>query len=178
MIFRSLALKDSSAIGELFLSAFSDSEGEEEGLLISRLATELTSGIDDINVQGFAAVDDGRIVGAIFFSRLTFDFPLEAFILSPVAVSPERQGSGIGQALINHGLAEMASAGVQLVTTYGDPSFYSKVGFEPLSTESVQPPYELSQPEGWLGQSLFGATSSIKAGRASCVAALDDPAYW
>jgi predicted N-acetyltransferase YhbS len=85
---------------------------------------------------------------------------------------------GIGQALIAHGLQEMEERGVEVVTTYGDPAFYSKVGFHPLSQDVIEAPYELSQPEGWLGQSLSQDAIEPIPGHCSCVKALDDPAYW
>lgn len=85
---------------------------------------------------------------------------------------------GIGQGLINHDLRELKRRGVEIVTTYGDPSFYSKVGFRPLSQGVIRAPHELTQPEGWLGQSLAGDSINTVLGRCSCVDALDDPAYW
>jgi predicted N-acetyltransferase YhbS len=38
--------------------------------------------------------------------------------------------------------------------TYGDPSYYAKVGFMPISEADAQAPFPLSHPEGWLAQSL------------------------
>lgn len=177
-MWRPLEPRHSSEIAALFYSVFSESADEDEGILVSRLATDLVICTGSNDVYGFAAVDENQMLGAILFSRLSFDEPFNAFILSPVAVRSANQRSGVGQALITHGLREMTSQGVSYVVTYGDPSFYSKVGFHPLSTEVIQPPYRLSQPEGWLGQSLGGGPLEVKYGRASCVTALDDPAYW
>ncbi|MBL6691808.1 MAG: N-acetyltransferase [Pseudomonadales bacterium] len=179
MILKALEQEDSEATSELFFTVFSKSEGEDEGRLISSLASELASNIDNIDIHGFAAVDESTIVAAIFFSRLSFDVALEAYVPSPVAVRTASQGSGIGQALIRFGISEMANRHAQYITTYGDPSFYSKVGFRPVSTEEVPPPFDLSQPEGWLGQSVGDQRSIIvEGGRAKCVAALNDQAYW
>ena len=178
MEFRAFESSDASAIKALFVSVFSQSEGEEEAALVGKLAKELMAGTDHRDLYGFVAVDDERIVGAIFFSRLTFEQDIEAFILAPVAVHAEYQGRGIGQELISHGLRELKSRGVRVVTTYGDPAFYSRVGFRPLSRDVIAPPFALSQPEGWLGQSLTDDSLKPIPGRASCVTALDDPAYW
>jgi putative acetyltransferase len=100
MNFRGLEQKDAKPVAELFLSVFSASEGDEEGRVICHLASELCSRIDDVDVHGFAAVYEASIVGAIFFSRLTFKVPVEVFVLSPVAVATAEQGAGVGQALI------------------------------------------------------------------------------
>lgn len=178
MQFRSHEPADSSAIVELFVSTFTGSEGEAEGKLVGNLVKEMIAGSYGRDMCGFAAVDGEEIVGAIFFSRLVFERDIDVFILSPVAVRGDHQGRGIGQSLIDHGLREMKKRGVKIVTTYGDPAFYSRVGFRPLSRDVIPAPHELSQPEGWLGQSLDGDPIEKIPGPCSCVKALDDPAYW
>jgi putative acetyltransferase len=80
--------------------------------------------------------------------------------------------------LITHGLQELKKRGVRIVTTYGDPAFYSKVGFHPLSQELIEAPLELSHPEGWLGQSLTNASIEPIPDRCSCVKALNHSVYW
>ena len=178
MEYRHQEPRDSGAIEKLFVSVFTRSEGEREGALIGRLARDLLESMDRRDVFGFVAVDEKDIIGAIFFSRLTFDEPVDSFILSPVAVATEHQGEGVGQELITHGLREMRRRGVRFVMTYGDPAFYSKVGFHPVSPARIKPPFTLSQPAGWLGQSLTGDAMDSIAGRCSCVQALADPVYW
>jgi len=178
MEFRTHRPGDSSTIESLFISVFSKSEGEQEGALIGNLAKEMIAGTDNRDLHGFVAVDGEQMLGAILFSRLTFEKDIDVFILAPVAVHAEHQGMGIGQALITHGLRALKKSCVRVVTTYGDPTFYSKVGFRPLSQDTVEAPLELSQPEGWLGQSLAGDSIEKIPGHCSCVKALDDPAYW
>ncbi len=178
MKFGTLTAADSLEVVALFEAVFTESEGEQEGVLIGALARELTSALDAEDIHGFMALHKGEIVGAIFFSRVAFDHPREAFLLAPVAVHGDHQGVGIGQALITHGLREMARRGVTFVVTYGDPAFYSKVGFRPISPDVIRPPYELSQPEGWLGQMLTNEPLASVSGRCSCVRAFDDRAYW
>lgn len=178
MKFRAHKSTDAAAIENLFVSVFTKSEGEQEGALIGNLAKALMASTDRRDLYGFVAVDGGQIVGAIFFSRLTFEQDMDVFILAPVAVRTEYQGMGIGQALIGFGLREMKRCWARVVTTYGDPAFYSKVGFHPLSQEVIKAPLELSQPEGWLGQSLTDDALQPIPGRCTCVKALDDPAYW
>jgi len=178
MEFRSVRPDDASVIEDLFFSVFAKSEGEREGILIGRLAKELSACTSGQDVQGFVAVDWEQILGAIFFSRLTFNQPLEAFILAPVAVHNNHQREGIGQKLISHGLYELRLTGVSFVATYGDPAFYSKVGFRSISKDSIRPPHQLTQPEGWLGQSLTDDSLETISGRFSCVMALDNQVFW
>jgi putative acetyltransferase len=67
---------------------------------------------------------------------------------------------------------------VELAITYGDPSFYSKVGFSVITEQLVPAPLELTQPEGWLAQSLIGDEIGAIAGKSHCVEALNKPALW
>lgn len=99
-------------------------------------------------------------------------------MLAPVAVHSKHQGKGIGKALINYGLEEMKNLSVAVVVTYGDPSFYSKVGFQPLSESIIQAPLKLSMPEGWLGQSLSEELIPTIDKRPTCVNEFNDPVYW
>ena len=120
-------------IRNLFKAVFSDSEGETEGTLIGNLAYDLIIETDKKDLYGFVATEEEKIMGCIFFSRLTFDSDVRAFVLSPVAVHSDHQGKGIGQQLINYGIGELKNEGVELVMTYGDINFYSKVGLKPIS---------------------------------------------
>ncbi|MBN2460871.1 MAG: N-acetyltransferase [Candidatus Cloacimonetes bacterium] len=178
MEFRAYKPVEAAVIQDLFVSVFSKSEGEQEGVLIGNLVDELVAGTGSQDLHGFVAVDGKKIVGAIFFSRLSFEQDVDVFILAPVAVHSDHQGMGIGQALINHGLQEMKKCGVRFVTTYGAPSFYTKVGFHPISQHMIAAPLELSQPEGWLGQSLADDPIETIPGKCKCVKALNNPVYW
>ena len=178
MDFRLSTQRDTEAIVSLFTSVFAQSEGEAEGTLIGQLVQNLLAQTETSYLYCFVAVEKSQILGAIAFSRLMFDPPIAAFILAPGGVRSDRQSQGIGQTLINHGLSELKHQGVSLVLTYGDPAFYSKVGFQPISPEQIIPPFVLSQPEGWLGQSLTEETIATYSGRFTCVAALSDPQYW
>lgn len=178
MEYRDHRASDAEAIERLVVVAFSAAEGEEEGRRIGRLVRDLIAGTANRDLYGFVAVDREAVVGAIFFSRLTFERDIEIFLLSPVAVHPDWQGKGIGQALISHGLRALKDRGVQVVTTYGDPAFYGKVGFQPLSEEVLAAPVPLSHPSGWLEQSLTGESIEPISGGCRCVKALNDPVYW
>lgn len=178
MEIRAIQRADTAPVERLFRSVFTDSEGEQEGALVGGLATAMMSDIGSANVYGFLAATGERISGSIFFSRLTFDTDLDVFILAPVAVDTEHQGKGIGQALIRHGLEAMKRRGVRYVTTYGDPAFYARVGFHPVSQSAIEPPYPLSRPEGWLGQTLGDTPIDAISGRCACVEALSNPLYW
>ncbi|TDR53012.1 putative N-acetyltransferase YhbS [Halomonas ventosae] len=170
------AAHQAAEVQALFARTFSDAEGPAEGERVGGLVRKLVADTDPRDVLGFVAMEKGRAVAGIFFSRLRFDTPVEAFLLSPVAVHPDYQGQGIGQRLIRFGLERLKERGVTRVFTYGAPAFYSRVGFTPVSEETA--PFRLSQPEGWLGQALDGHEMTFLPGVPRCVTAFDNPAYW
>ena len=165
-------------IEELFTSVFTLSEGEKKGKLIGNLSSQLASNIDNSEIICFGVYENETLIGSIFFTRLQFSAPIQVYMLAPVAVSAEHQGKGVGQALINYGLNELKKRSANVAVTYGDPSFYSKVGFQALPEDMLQAPLNLSMPFGWLGQSLTGEPIPAIDERPVCVEAFNDPIYW
>lgn len=173
---RSEAVDD---IVEVFTVSFSDSEGDEEGRSIGALVRELltTTKSDDIYV--FCGTENSVIIGSIIFTRIIFgDDNRTVFMLSPVAVQTARQGEGVGASLIRYGIDALRKRGVDVAITYGDPKYYARVGFEQIAQEVAQPPQKLSQPEGWLAQSLKEGVLTPLKGSPRCVDAFNNPAYW
>lgn len=170
--------KRSEPVIQLFKSVFSASEGVSEGKLIGELVRNLISSTSENDLFGFIAENKGEIIGAIFFSRLSLTTGQTAFILSPVAVSTTHQGKGIGQQLINYGIAALNEKNVEVIVTYGDPDYYSKVGFKQISEEIIKAPFDLSHPHGWLAQSLTNEPLTITEAKSTCVKALNKQIYW
>ncbi|GIU12220.1 MULTISPECIES: GNAT family N-acetyltransferase [unclassified Shewanella] len=165
-------------ISGLFNETFSASEGADEGKVIGELTTELMKTTDCDELYIFVATEGDKLAGSIMFSRLTFETRIDAFILSPVAVHPSFQRQGVGQKLIQFGLDTLRSKGIELVFTYGDPNYYSKVGFQLVSEDLVKAPQPLTYPEGWIAQSLKGEQLQAINGSCRCVAALNKAEYW
>ncbi len=165
-------------IKQLFTSVFTDSEGHSEGLVIGSFVYDLMMNTNDEDLYGFIATDKGDVIGSIFFSRITFDNGVSAFILSPVAIHTESQKMGIGQKLIDFGINYLKENNVELVLTYGDHNFYSKVGFNLISEKVIKAPLKLTYPEGWLGQSLVSNEIHKISGASHCVDALNKPELW
>ncbi len=165
-------------IKQLFTQTFSDSEGQSEGLIIGNLTYDLMLNTHTHELYGFIAIENEHIIGSIFFSKLTFEHNINAFLLAPVAVRTNYQGKGVGQKLINFGLNALKDNGVELIFTYGDPKFYSKVGFNLVSETLVKAPLKLTYPEGWLGQSLLNDTIETISGHSYCVEAFNKAEYW
>ena len=164
---------------DVFYNAFSPSEGEAEGALIRTLVEHLLKSTPEPDIFIFAALHHNTVIGCAIFSRLTYsDDARNVFILSPMGVHPDHQNNGIGQALLRKRIAALKDHGIDILVTYGDPSFYGKIGFSPVTEQLAPPPFPLSMPIGWIGQSMHGAEIAPLQGSCTCVSALKNPAIW
>lgn len=164
---------------DLFIAAFTASDCAEEGALIGDYVRHLLHGTSERDLCVFTAEDAGEIVGSVTFSRLIYDQDDRiVFILSPLAVATEHQGKGVGQKLVNHGLRALRAAHVDVAVTYGDPGYYSRVGFSQITEAFAAAPFALTHPEGWLAQSLTGKELAPLKGSSRCVEALSNPVLW
>jgi predicted N-acetyltransferase YhbS len=167
------------AIIELFAAAFTASEGPAEGARVGELAHDLLHATAHEDLVVVTASESGAVVGCVAFSRMTYDQDdRTVFLLAPVAVATHRQGRGIGQALVRHGLATLGERGVDLALTLGDPRYYGKVGFRPVPQETARAPFELRHPEAWLARWLSDRDRTPLRGSPRCVEALNRSVLW
>ncbi|MGE8687962.1 MAG: GNAT family N-acetyltransferase [Achromobacter sp.] len=132
--------RDREAIFALTQDAFKDhphSQGTEGRIIDSlREAGALTLSL--------VAWEDGRMAGHIAFSPVTVsDGSSDWYGLGPVAVRPDRQGRGIGAALLREGLARLRALGAAGCVVLGDPGYYGRFGFAraALTYPGVPPEY-------------------------------------
>ena len=176
MQYRRAINPDPTAFADVFLKGFTASEGEEEGEFVSALAADLIKTTPKFDIAAFTAHEGDLCVGAVIFTRLYFSQTSAiVFLLSPMAVLPNHQGQGVGQGLIAYALSQLVG---DIVVTYGDPAFYGKTGFAAIDPVVLPAPYPLSQPQGWIAQSLTKAPILPLEGPATCAPALQNPAYW
>lgn len=163
----------------VFHNSFSASEGEAEVALIRTLVEHLLENTPEPDIFIFAALHHDTVIGCAIFSRLTYsDDARNVFILSPMAVHPGHQNNGIGQTLLRESIAALKDHGIDILMTYGDPSFYGKIGFLPVTEQLAPPPFPLSMPIGWIGQSLRSPEITPLQGSCTCVSALNIPDIW
>ncbi len=118
---------DEPAIHDLVKRSFAPmpfSEGDEQDLVDA-----LRAG-GDLVLSLVAEDGAGAIIGHIGFSPVTVDHATCGwFQMAPVSVSPEVQFTGIGSALINAGIAQMAQRGAHGIAVVGNPVYYERFGF-------------------------------------------------
>jgi putative acetyltransferase len=74
---------------------------------------------------------DGGVIGHIAFSPVTIsDGTRNWYGLGPVAVLPEYQRQGIGEALIREGLSRQKDMNARGCCLVGHPDYYRKFGFK------------------------------------------------
>jgi putative acetyltransferase len=100
------------------------------------------------------AEDDSGIVGHALFSVVDLNGGVELLSLGPMAVVSHRQRTGVGKALVMHGLKSARQTTYPLVVVLGHPGYYPRFGFEPArgsgSTRLTTCPTKLGWPCGSL----------------------------
>lgn len=141
MDIRSETENDADAIGALTTLAFNTmkySVGTEAAIVAAlRESGALTLSL--------VAVEGEKIIGHVAFSPITINGEDKNwFGLGPVSVAPERQGKGIGSALIGEGLRRLLKLGANGCVLMGEPNYYGRFGFrsDPALTYGSEPsPY-------------------------------------
>ena len=89
------------------------------------------------------AVVDGRVVGAVYYSRAVVRGPLgeqEVLTFGPLCVEPDCQGRGVGARLLQETLALAKKAGWPGVVIYGEEDYYPRLGFVPCQQFGITMP--------------------------------------
>jgi putative acetyltransferase len=129
VIVRPETTADADGIRNVNIVAF---EGHPHSQQTEHLIVEALRDAGALDVS-LVAECDGGVAGHIAFSAADIGGSSSGwYVLGPIAVLPERQGEGIGRALVEAGLAELRARGVGGCVLVGDPAFYSHFGFSPL----------------------------------------------
>ena len=88
------------------------------------------------------AEEGGEVVGHVMFTRTELVDGTGILMLSPLAVRPDRQRTGVGTELVREGLRVSAERTEPLVIVEGDPRYYSRFGFVAASELGLERPYE------------------------------------
>ena len=90
----------------------------------------------------FVATDGEKIVGNIIYSKSNIisddGDKHQVLTFGPVSVLPTYQRKGVGSALINHTRQIATDMGYPAILIYGDPAYYSRVGFSPAEDYGIK----------------------------------------
>lgn len=169
---RKSSAEDIETIKALHLAAF----GEEEREVVAKLAVDLISS-DPLALSLVACLKD-EVVGHIVYTPCSISGheELTPFILAPLGVSPCSQKTGVGSRLIEYGLAELKTRGVDIVFVLGDPAYYSRSGFHVY--HKINPPHSIPYPEAWQVIELKPDVLENVTGQLSCVPELMSKDLW
>lgn len=81
-----------------------------------------------------------RVVGHVVCTRATLDGSHAVVGLGPLGVLPDRQGAGVGSALVHAVLGAADALDEPLVGVLGEPGYYGRFGFVPAAQVGVEAP--------------------------------------
>lgn len=114
------------------------------------------------------AEENGEAIGHVLFSKLSVTTDdgraIAAASLAPLAVVPDRQRRGIGEALTREGLERLRSHGIAVVIVLGHPDYYPRFGFSAELARALRGPF--SGP-AWMAaelepNALRGVTAAVR----------------
>lgn len=125
LVIRTESPDDVEAIQQVVVAAFG-SEAE------ARLVDRIRASPEYVPEMALVAEADGEIVGHVMVSYAVIrnDSDRRICMLSPLAVVPEFQRTGIGSALVRAALAAAEAQGEPMVILEGSPEYYGRLGFE------------------------------------------------
>lgn len=128
--------EDRPALDALVAAVF----GEEGGAVVSVMHALAASGAVRASLL---AEDDGEAVGHVMLSRGWIDARerlVDALVLSPLSVRPDRQRAGLGTALLRAALAAAEGLAAPAVFLEGGWDYYGERGFERASGHGFERP--------------------------------------
>lgn len=127
---------DDAAIAAVVAAAFG---GNGEVALVEALRRD-----HDVVCEFVTVDDEGAVAAHILFSRLDAragTHALKAVALAPLAVRPDFQNTGIGDALTRVALEHCRRSGEDLAVVLGHPNYYTRFGFSALLGKMLKAPY-------------------------------------
>ena len=124
-------------------------------------------------VKGLSLVaeDNGVLVGSLRFWFITLAGRRE-LLLGPLAVRPDLQGKGVGQALVWQGLGIATQSGCGLCLVSGEPDYYPRFGFVPAGAGQLIWPGPVDEKRLQFKELQSGAIARLPSGP---IAVLHDP---
>ena len=109
----------------------------------------------------FVAMDSGRLVGVIRFTKIVAGSEKAAILLGPIAVHGDYRGLNIGSSLMKHGLGASKDSGYKLVIAIGDPGFLGRFGFVPAVAGGLSFPVLVDQNRFLMRELELGSSKNV-----------------
>ena len=153
MIVRAECLDDERELAALIDAAFGDTE-------TSAFTAELRASAGYVPELTFVADDDGELIGFTMLSYVPAG-GRDVLILTPMAVRPDRQRTGVGKQLVRAAIAAADTRGEPVVLVEGVPSYYPQFGFRSASELGFERPDPRIPERAWMALPLGAYDPSI-----------------
>jgi putative acetyltransferase len=142
--------------------------------------------LDDPSAQpvvSLIAEADDRPIGHVLFTRAAVrsdGIIVPASILAPLAVVPEAQRRGVGQALIRAGIEALSALDIGLVFVLGHIDYYPRAGFRPALPFGLRAPYDIDPAvaDAWMVRETRAGLLGAVQGTVRCADALMHAELW
>lgn len=132
---------DHSAIYRIHQQAFARNAGPGADPVEPGLVDTLRADGDLLAPLALVADVDGRPTGHVCCSRARLDdAPAPIVGLGPIGVLPDRQGAGVGSALMHAVIAAADALELAAIVLLGDPEYYVRFGFASAAEYGITPP--------------------------------------
>lgn len=171
---REATLADIDTVLDIERRAF----GEED---VAALVEALLGDVSAEPRISLLAFDSGQPVGHVLFTHAVLEDgesrePVS--LLAPLAVVPEAQGRGIGQALIAAGIERARALGYALSIVLGHPGYYPKAGFEPAFPHGITAPHPINPPEAFMVREIRKGALGVIRGALVVADAVKAEEHW
>jgi putative acetyltransferase len=132
---RQEASADHASIREVVGAAF------ESEPVVAHIVERIRASDGYVPSLSLVACEEGEVVGHVMLSRAEVEADAKArhevLILSPLAVKPDRQRQGIGEALVWAVVALADERREPVVVLQGSPAYYPRFGFRESRTLGI-----------------------------------------
>ena len=156
MIVRAERADDERELAALIDAAFGDTE-------TSVFTARIRASPGYVPELTFVADDDGELVGFTMLSYVPAG-GRNVLILTPMAVRPDRQRTGVGKQVVRAAIAAADARGEPVVLVEGVPSYYPQFGFRSATELGFERPDPRIPERAWMALPLAAYDASV-AGR-------------
>jgi len=110
----------------------------------------------------FVADDDGELVGFTMLSYVAAG-ERDVLILTPMAVRPDRQRTGVGKQVVRTAITAAAARGEPVVLVEGVPSYYPQFGFGSAHALGFESPDPRIPDAAWMALPLAAWDPAVAA---------------